>query len=92
MEHLLANRSVSISELKRSPSAVLAQADSEPLAILNHNKPAAYIVTPQLYQYLIERLQEGEIKLAIEQSRADYRAAISADEMFAELENALIVK
>jgi antitoxin StbD len=45
MEKILSSRSVSISELKRSPSAVLATANNEPLAILNHNKPAAYLIT-----------------------------------------------
>ncbi len=37
MEQVLATRLVSITELKRSPSAVLEQAGSEPVAELNHN-------------------------------------------------------
>lgn len=41
MEQVLANRSVSITELKRSPSAVLKQAGTEPVAVLNHNRRAA---------------------------------------------------
>jgi len=41
MEQVLANRSVSITELKRSPSAVLEKAGAEPVAVLNHNRPAA---------------------------------------------------
>ena len=40
MEQVLASRSVSITELKRSPSAVIEQAGSEPVAVLNHNRPA----------------------------------------------------
>ena len=40
---MCATRSVSITELKRSPSAVLEQAGAEPVAILNHNRPAAYL-------------------------------------------------
>ena len=86
MEQILTNRSVSISELKRSPSAVLAEANNEPLAIHNHNKPAAYLVTPQLYQKLLERFAESEIRLAIAESRADARPAIAAEAVFAELE------
>ena len=86
MEQILSNRSVSISELKRSPSAVLANANNEPLAILNHNKPAAYLVTPQLYQKLLERFEESEIRLAIAESRADARPVLAAEAVFAELE------
>jgi antitoxin StbD len=92
MEQILSNRSVSISELKRSPSAVLANANNEPLAILNHNKPAAYLVTPQLYQKLLERFEESEIRLAIAESRADTRAPIAAETVFAELEASINTK
>jgi antitoxin StbD len=92
MEQILTNRSVSISELKRSPSAVLANANKEPLAILNHNKPAAYLLTPQLYQKLLERFEESEIRLAIAESRADARPAMAAESVFAELEASISQK
>jgi antitoxin StbD len=89
MEHLLANRSISISELKRSPSAALALANNEPLAVLNHNKPAAYLVTPQFYQKLLERFEASEIRFAIAESRADSRPTIAADKVFEELETSI---
>lgn len=92
MEQILSSRSVSISELKRSPSAVLANANNEPLAILNHNKPAAYLVTPQLYKKLLERFEESEIRLAIAESRADARPIINAESVFAELEASISQK
>lgn len=92
MEQILTNRSVSISELKRSPSAVLAEANNEPLAILNHNKPAAYLLTPQLYQKLLERFEESEIRLAIAESRADARPAMAAEAVFAVLEASISQK
>jgi antitoxin StbD len=38
MENILANYSVSISELKKSPSAILNDAGNEAVAVLNHNK------------------------------------------------------
>jgi AcrR family transcriptional regulator len=34
--------------LERSPSAVLEQAGSEPVAVLNHNRPAAYLLSPEV--------------------------------------------
>ena len=57
MEKLLASRSVSVTELKRSPSAVLDQAGSEPVAILNHNRPAAYLLPHHVYEAMLERLK-----------------------------------
>ncbi|MHC8408926.1 type II toxin-antitoxin system prevent-host-death family antitoxin [Pseudomonas sp. Hz4] len=86
MEQLLASRSVSITELKRSPSTVIEQAGSEPIAVLNHNRPAAYLLPQAAYQELLDRLQAAEIREAIAASRHDPRPAIAADTVFAELD------
>jgi antitoxin StbD len=39
MEQLYANASVSISELKKNPSAIIQSAEGFAVAILNHNAP-----------------------------------------------------
>ncbi|EER22431.1 type II toxin-antitoxin system Phd/YefM family antitoxin, partial [Rickettsia endosymbiont of Ixodes scapularis] len=44
MEHIYANLTVSISEFKKSPTALLDKASGEPVALLNHNKPTAYLI------------------------------------------------
>ena len=85
MEHLLASRSVSITELKRSPSTVIEQAGSEPVAILNHNRPAAYLLPQAAYQLLLDRLQAAEIREAIFASGNDTHPATACDTVFAEL-------
>lgn len=86
MEHLLASRSVSITELKRSPSTVIEQAGVEPIAVLNHNRPAAYLLAHSTYQELLDRLQAAELREAILASRNDPRPSIAADVVFAELD------
>lgn len=83
MEQVLASRSVSITELKRSPSAVLAQAGSEPVAVLNHNRPAAYLLSPQVYEAILERLN-ADLRQAIQEG-IDSGPAIAADDLFVEL-------
>ena len=83
MEQILASRSVSITELKRSPSAVLAQAGSEAVAVLNHNRPAAYLLPPHVYEAMLERLS-ADLRQVI-QDGIDSGPAISADQVFAEL-------
>lgn len=84
MEQLLASRSVSITELKRSPSAVLEQAGSEPVAVLNHNRPAAYLVPPHVYEAMLERLN-ADLRAAIQEG-IDSGPAIAAEDIYAELE------
>ena len=83
MEQVLASRSVSITELKRSPSAVLEQAGSEPVAVLNHNRPAAYLLAPHVYEAMLERLN-ADLRQSI-QDGIDSGPAVEADQVFAEL-------
>ncbi len=83
MEQVLASRSVSITELKRSPSAVLEQAGSEPVAVLNHNRPAAYLLSPDVYEAMLQRLN-ADLRQSIQEG-IDSGPAIAADQVFAEL-------
>ncbi len=83
MEQVLASRSVSITELKRSPSAVLEQAGSEPVAVLNHNRPAAYLLSPEVYESMLERLN-ADLRMAIQEG-IDSGPGIPAADLFAEL-------
>ena len=84
MEQVLASRSVSITELKRSPSAVLAQAGSEAVAVLNHNRPAAYLLPPHVYEAMLERLS-ADLRKAIQEG-IDSGPAIPSDQVLAELD------
>lgn len=83
MEQVLASRSVSIPELKRSPSAVLEQAGVEPVAVLNHNRPAAYLLSPHVYEAMLERLN-ADLRMSLHEGIAS-GPAIPAEDVFAEL-------
>jgi len=61
MELLYTNASVSISELKKNPTAVIDEADGFPVAVLNHNKPAAYLVPAAAFEAMMERLDDIEL-------------------------------
>lgn len=82
MEQVLARRSVSITELKRSPSAVLEQAGSEPVAVLNHNRPAAYLLPPHVYEAMLERLN-ADLRMAVQEG-IDSGPAIPAEDVYEE--------
>nr|WP_103897445.1 type II toxin-antitoxin system Phd/YefM family antitoxin [Rickettsia fournieri] len=58
MEHIYANLAVSISEFKKSPTTLLDKASGEPVALLNHNKPIAYLIPAELYEQIIEALDD----------------------------------
>ncbi len=58
MRSIYAEKSVSISELKKSPSSVIKKAGKEAIAVLNHNVPNAYIVPSETYEKLMRLLDE----------------------------------
>jgi antitoxin StbD len=92
MEQLFANRSISVTELKRSPTSAIEQAGTEAVAVLNHNRPAAYLVPAATYQNMLAQLQVQQWRGAIEVSRADPRPDVSAKEAFAKVRSALLKK
>jgi prevent-host-death family protein len=66
MEAMQARLSASISELKKNPSALIAGANGEAIAILNHNRPTAYLVPAATYEALIKSIAPtpGSVLLA----------------------------
>ena len=60
MNTLLSPRSVSVTELKRNYANILSQADDEPVAVLNHNRPEAYLVPAPFFERLLQHLEDLE--------------------------------
>jgi len=48
----------SISDLKRSPAQVITEAEDGPVAILNHNKPVAYVIAAAAYEKMIDLIED----------------------------------
>lgn len=83
MDAILANYSVSISELKKNPTALLKKAEGCPITILNHNKPTAYLIPAETYEVLLEKLEDLELATIIKQRQPEKAEAIevSLDEL-----------
>jgi len=60
MQEIYANKTVSVTELKRNLASVLSQAGDDPVAVLNHNRPEAYLLSAALYERLLKRLENLE--------------------------------
>ena len=58
MTRILANYTTTVSELKKSPSSIINNANGESIAILNHNRASAYLVPSDVYENMMERLDE----------------------------------
>jgi antitoxin StbD len=81
MESILADASISITELKRNPSAVIEAADGESVAVLVHNKPSAYLVPADTYKRLLERLEDLELAELVRARAKERRIKVKLDEL-----------
>lgn len=61
MEMILSSLSASLSELKKDPLALLEEAAGEPVAILRKNRPVAYLVPADVYEAMVELLEDYEL-------------------------------
>ena len=61
METLLTDLTVSMSDFKKNPAKVLREAKSQPVAVLNHNKAAFYMIEPALFEALIDEVEDAQL-------------------------------
>jgi antitoxin StbD len=81
MERLYARASVSISDLKKNPSRIIHEAEGTPVAILNHNKPSAYLVLAEAFEALMEKLEDYELSRIVEERKEEPTVKVSLDEL-----------
>lgn len=79
MEAIFADYSVSMSEFKRNPAQVLRTAGEKPVAVLNHNRPAFYMVTPKLFEALVEDMADLDLIEVVRQRLARKDSAVEVD-------------
>jgi antitoxin StbD len=67
---IFAETTASVSELKRNPMGTVAAGEGAAVAILNRNAPAFYCVPADVYEEMLERLDDLHLnKIADERSR-----------------------
>jgi antitoxin StbD len=60
MDAVLSHFAVSVTELKRNYAGILKEADDGPIAVLNHNRPEAYLLPARHYERLMAHLEDLE--------------------------------
>ncbi|EBZ0491336.1 type II toxin-antitoxin system Phd/YefM family antitoxin [Salmonella enterica subsp. enterica serovar Infantis] len=67
---ILSDTSASVSELKKNPMATVSAGDGYPVAILNRNQPAFYCIPAELYERILDALDDQElVRLVNERSQ-----------------------
>ncbi|NNP70413.1 type II toxin-antitoxin system Phd/YefM family antitoxin [Acinetobacter sp. Ac_5812] len=68
MNHIIHSRFVaSVSDLKKNPMEVVGNGFGEAVAILNRNNPAFYCVPAEMYEKLMDLIEDKELLKLAEQ-------------------------
>jgi len=81
LHEILADTGVSISELKRNPSAVIEAAGGFPVAVLNRNTPAAYLVPAKAWEELMDRLEDIELARIVREREGETPIDVDIEEL-----------
>ena len=76
MDNIYADVSISVTELMERPAAIIEQAEGFPVAILNHNKPVAYLVPAATFELLMDALDDAELAELVRQRGAERKMAL----------------
>lgn len=81
MQRVEAEMAVSVSDLKKNPTAVVDSAGGQAVAILNHNRVMAYMVPADAYEAMIDALDDQAL-VALAKARASERGEpVGLDEL-----------
>ncbi len=81
IHEILADAGVSISDLKKNPSAVIKAADGFPIAILNRNTPAAYLIPAEAWEAIMDRLDDIELAEIVKARSGEVGIPVNIDDL-----------
>lgn len=71
----------SMSDLRRRLGSILAEAANEPVAVLQHDRPAAYLLSARAYESLLERLDDTELIRIVKQRQVGKRVLVKLEDL-----------
>lgn len=81
MNTIHAAKTASVTELKRNFAVLLSQIEDDPVAILNHNKPEAYLLSAAYYERLLAKLEDLEDAKLVRERAAGPFVEVHVDEL-----------
>lgn len=81
MQNILTDVAVSVSELKKNPSGVMAGAGGMPVAVLNHNRVMGYMVPAEVYEQMMERLDDLDLIEVVKERSGEKGIPVSLDDL-----------
>ncbi|MBB72376.1 MAG: antitoxin [Legionellales bacterium] len=79
MQTIYSQKVASITELKKNPSKLINEAQGAPIAILNHNSAAAYLIPTELFEKIVELFDDITLERLAEQRLKDNNKPVKVD-------------
>jgi antitoxin StbD len=81
IQTIYARNTVSMTDLRRNPAEVIEVANRSPVAVLNHNKPAAYLISAVDYEEMIDRLEDAELTRIVKSRAGGKTVKVKLDDL-----------
>ena len=81
MQRVESNTAISVSDLKKNPSAVFDQSGGEAVAVLNHNRVMGYMVPAALYEAMMDRLDDEDLTRIARERLAEPSYPVALDDL-----------
>jgi antitoxin StbD len=80
-QKLDADIGVSVTDLKKNPAAVVKASELQAVAILNHNKVVAYVISPAVWEYAQELHDDAKTVEMIEARKDETPIPVKWDDL-----------
>lgn len=77
---ILTETAASLADLQRNPIETLYKANGDAIAILNRDEPAFYAVLPDVYEAMLELLDDYSLAEIVRERRQQPRVEVNLDE------------
>jgi antitoxin StbD len=81
MDQHFASTTVTITELGEDPEAVVEAANAAPVAILRDTRAAAYVVAAEVFEALVEALEDAELAEIVKNRRGGPTRKVTLDDL-----------
>lgn len=78
---ILSDMTASITELKRHPMATVNKAHGAALAILNHNEPVFYCVPSQMYESMVDIIEDIHLGKIVEERKGQKKIKVNINDL-----------
>ena len=76
-----AKTTVSMTDLRRNPSKIMEIAGDLPVAVLNHNKPEAYLLSAKAYEALLELIDDLTLIKTVKERKGGKTVKVKLDQL-----------